>query len=171
MGFRQIGIDFDGSTREPVGLIEGPVTEKVAVHLVEPNGRVRIRHDGIGARVAGIDVQRALQEAPRLVKVAYRERSEPCGIRVRSLQVVVIGLPAAGWLGARALGLGHSYVRGKDRDDRAHHLILDGKDALKRAVVPLGPAMGTRRGIDQLRRNTNTVAPSAYATLKHVTHA
>ena len=49
---------------------------------------------------------------------------------------------------------------GKDGDNRTHHLILDGKDVLKRAVVPLGPAMGTRRGIDKLRRNTNTVAPS-----------
>jgi hypothetical protein len=39
-------------------------------------------------------------------------------------------------------------MRGKDRDNRAHDVVLDGKDALNRAVVPLGPAMGARRGID-----------------------
>ena len=45
-----------------------------------------------------------------------------------------IGLPVVGRLGARAL-------RGKDRNDRAHHVILDGKHVLERAVVVLCPAM------------------------------
>src|SRR5262249_24160626 len=97
MGLRQIGIDLDRPAGEPVSLIEGTDIAKVGIYLVEPNGHVRICHDGIGASVARVDAQRPLQEAPRLVKVVYRERSQPSDVRVRRLQVVVIGLPAAGW--------------------------------------------------------------------------
>src|SRR5262245_10573024 len=110
-----------------------------------------MREDGIGAGVAWVDAQRPLQEAPRFVNVAYRERAIESVRGLDRLHIVVIGLPAAGWLGAHALGFGDSDMRGKDRNDCAHHLVLDGKDIIECSVIVLGPAMYPRRRINQLR--------------------
>src|SRR5262249_30838991 len=103
---------------------------------------------------------RLLDETTRLVKGFYRERLIERVKGINSSQVVVISLPAAGWLRARALGLSHSHMRSKDRDDRAHHVVLDRKDIFERAVVALGPTMRSCRRIDQLRGDTNAVAPT-----------
>jgi hypothetical protein len=56
---------------------------------------------------------------------------------------------------------------GKDRDDCAHNLILDGKDLVELAVIVLSPAVPTGHGIDELRRY---VSAPTYAALQHVPH-
>jgi hypothetical protein len=38
-----------------------------------------------------------------------------------------------------------------------HNLILHGEGILKLAVVPLGPTVGARCCVDQLRGNTNAI--------------
>src|SRR5262245_21603426 len=60
---------------------------------------------------------------------------------------------------------------GQDGDNRAHHLILNGKDILEVTIVVLGPAMRTRGSIDQLRGNSNAVAAAPYAAFQHIAYA
>jgi hypothetical protein len=56
-------------------------------------------------------------------------------------------------------------------NNRAHHLVLDGKDVLERAVEVLGPSVSSSHGVDQLGRNAQAIAPAPYAALQHVAHA
>ena len=51
------------------------------------------------------------------------------------------------------------------------HLVLDGKDVLKRSVVTFGPDVVSVGRIDQLRRDTDAVSHLAHAALEHVAHA
>src|SRR5262245_19916907 len=60
---------------------------------------------------------------------------------------------------------------GQDGDNRAHHIILNGKDILEVTIVVLGPAMRTRGSIDQLRGNSNAVAAAPYAAFQHIAYA
>jgi hypothetical protein len=62
-------------------------------------------------------------------------------------------------------------MSGEDGGDRSSHFVLDGKDILERAVVVLGPAVGPRRGIDQLGGDANTIANTPYAAFEQVAHA
>src|SRR5215510_5938032 len=152
MGFGQIGVELDGFAREPVSLIKRTGTEKVAIHVIVPTSNVSKRQDGIGPCTIGVNCERLLQEMPRFVKSVKCERSvERVKKNISRLQVAVIGLPAAGRPGARALSFGHSHMRSKYRNDCAHYLVLDGKDIFERAVVVFGPAMCSRYRIDQLR--------------------
>ena len=80
--------------------------------------------------------------------------------------------PASCWaVWPRAFGLGLPDMRGEDCDDRAHNLILDGKDVLDLAVVVLGPAVSPCRSIDQLGGDANAVAPPPHAAFQHIAHA
>ena len=62
-------------------------------------------------------------------------------------------------------------MRGKNGDNRAYHVVLDGKDVLKLTVVVLGPAVGPSGGFDQLGSYANAVAGTPYAALQHIAHA
>ena len=61
-------------------------------------------------------------------------------------------------------------MRGQDRDNRAHHVVLDGKDVLKFTVVALGPAVGPGGGFDQLGRYANAVADTPHTALQDIAH-
>src|SRR5260370_39769868 len=56
----------------------------------------------------------------------------------------------------------------EDRDNRAHHLILDRENVDEFTVVPLRPAVGARHGIDELRGDADTVAAAPDAPLQQV---
>ena len=61
-------------------------------------------------------------------------------------------------------------MRGKNGDNRAHHLVLEGKDILKVSVVVLGPEVRTRIGFDQLGRYSDAVAGAPHAALQNIAH-
>jgi hypothetical protein len=62
-------------------------------------------------------------------------------------------------------------MRGQDRHDCAHNLILDSKDVLDFAVVVLGPAVRSLRSVDQLSSDANAVTAPPEAAFQDVAHA
>src|SRR5262249_33199850 len=75
-----------------------------------------------------------------------------------------------GRLGARALGFGLPDMRGEDGDDRAHDLILDGKDVFELAVVVLSPSVSSGHGVDQLRGDAEAIPAPTHAALQHIAY-
>ena len=62
-------------------------------------------------------------------------------------------------------------MSGEGRDNCAGHLVLDRECVVKFAVIPLSPAVAAGHGIDELRRDANTVATTPDAALQHVAGA
>src|SRR5262245_29685913 len=62
-------------------------------------------------------------------------------------------------------------MRGKDRNDRAHDVVLDRKNVLERAVVVLGPSMGPGGNVDQLSRDANAISGLARAAFQQIADA
>src|SRR5258707_3286602 len=60
---------------------------------------------------------------------------------------------------------------GEDRDNRARHLILDRKYIVQFAVVPLGPTMGARHSINELRRDADAITNPPNASFQYVARA
>lgn len=118
---------------------------KFAVEGFYPGRLLQIRQQRVGAGVARVDGQRTLQKSPRLPKALHSVRRHEGKAGIGPLQVVVVRLPAVGWLGPRALDLGPPDMRGEKRHDRVRYFVLDGKHVLDLAVIALGPAKAVSR--------------------------
>ena len=71
----------------------------------------------------------------------------------------------------RALNFGLVHMGREDRDDGASDLILDREDVFQLSVVALGPAVRAGGGIDELRRDADTVAGATDAAFEDVANA
>jgi hypothetical protein len=88
---------------------------------------------------------------------------------MRATQVILISLPGGRRFQQRPLDLGAVHMSGEDRDNRARHLVLDRKNVVQCAVVPLGPAVGAGHRIDELGRDTDQVAAAPDAKMVQTT--
>jgi hypothetical protein len=59
-------------------------------------------------------------------------------------------------------------MRRERRDNRARHLVLNCENIVKLPVISFGPSMGTGGGINELRRDANTIATPLDASLQYV---
>src|SRR5262245_46082704 len=110
----------------------------------------------MGVHIVGIEAYGAAEEvdAPRHV-IAI--------VAVPSLQKIVIGDPILRRLAAGLFGAARHEAAAKGRDDRPTYLVLDGKDVLNVAVIPLRPKVILCRGIDQLCRHADAAGGLSYA--------
>src|SRR5262249_25654827 len=92
-------------------------------------------------------------------------------ISISATKIVIVGFPDRWWFQKRPVCLGLGHMSGKNCGDCARDFILNSEDVAQLAVIPLGPAMGSRHGIDELCVDANTVASSADAALEHIAHA
>ena len=131
---------------------------------VDPGLAEHARLPGVGVRVVRIERDRAIEQALRLgVVLADRAVVQHLGG-----QHAFIGRHVVGRLALRAVVRGGLDAAGKRRDDRAGHLVLDGEDILKLAVVAFGPDMPVGFRIDQLHGDADAIADLAHAALEHV---
>ena len=66
---RQVRIELHGLARVLVRQVEGSRIEKIAVHAIGPDERVRAGEDGVGSGVVCINGKRLLQQTPRFVDI------------------------------------------------------------------------------------------------------
>src|SRR6516225_8458432 len=81
------------------------------------------------------------------------------------------GVEIFGWLALAGEVLGRVEFRLDRRDHLLGDFVLEHEDVGKLAVVALGPDMGSGRGLDQLRGNSQRVAGSPHATFEDIGHA
>jgi hypothetical protein len=83
----------------------------------------------------------------------------------------LISRHAVGRLAVRTVVCGGLDAAGERRGNRAGHLVLNGEDILKLAVVAFSPNVSVGFSIDQLHCDPDAIASLSYASLENIIDA
>src|SRR5262249_46918018 len=120
----------------------------------------------MGPRIARLDRERALQKRQRL-RYTLRH-GHIAGDRT---QQQIVGVKIFRPLTFDALDFCGTQARLHGTNDCERHLVLEGEDIVKRAIVSFGPEMGTGFRLDELTGDAHSVGTFTNAAFQHVTDA
>src|SRR6266849_9406805 len=154
----QARVEAHSRLRQFKGAIERSGTEIVAIERFVICAEVSPGQHRSSTRVSRVDRQALFEQTLCLIERRFGASGRMQEKGFRAAQVIIIGLPGGGRFQQRSLDLSAVHMGSEDRDDRARHLVLDRECVEQLAVVPLAPSMSTGGGIDELRRDENTIA-------------
>src|SRR5262245_12136963 len=93
MSDREIGVELNGLPSEPMRAFEGSGAQMIFIQPVEPSKQVSMRKRRIGARVARVEGDGALEETTRFIKVGHVVRRPHRGEDIRSAHEEIVRLP------------------------------------------------------------------------------
>src|SRR5262245_15623262 len=93
MSDREIGVELNRLPGEPMRAFEGSGAQMIFIQPDNTSKQVSMRKHRIGARVARVEGDGALEELPRFIKVGYQERRPHRGVDIRSAHEKVVRLP------------------------------------------------------------------------------
>ena len=135
--------------------------------VVDPGLAEHAGLPGVGVRIAGVELDRPLEQAQRPGVVLALAAM----VQHLAGEDALVGRHVVGGQPGRAVARRRLDPPRQGGDDRGRDLVLDGEDVLEVAVVALGPEVVVGLGVDQLHGDAHPLPDLAHAAFDDVLHA